>query len=157
VHRGDCAGAVLALAGLKRAGLEQHATHAFEAEVCLPAPGQGSLALEGRKDDSRVATLLAAVHHEQTAIAVKCERAILAMLNAGCRAPVAILAEIVGDVMQCRALVIEPKGARHVQAEARRPAGKAGELAEQIVKELRDGGAAEIIAECRFEDGAGSA
>ena len=39
IHRGDCAGAVLAMAGLNRAGLAEHVTHPFETEVMLPAPG----------------------------------------------------------------------------------------------------------------------
>ncbi len=157
VHRGDCAGAVLAMAGLNRSGLSQHVTHPFDPAVCLPAPGQGSLALEGRKADDRVGKLLAAVHHEESAIAVRCERTVLAMLNAGCRAPVAILAEITGGTLRCRALVIDPKGTRHVEAHAERPVDKADDLAAAIVADLRSGGAAEIIAECRFEDGMGSA
>lgn len=157
IQRGDCAGAVLAMAGLNRAGLSQHVTHPFERQVCLPAPGQGALALEGRKGDQRVMALLAPLHHEATAIAVGCERVVLAMLDAGCRAPVAILAELIGDRLHCEALVIDPKGRHHVGAKADRPAGEAKELAEQIVQQLRSGGADKIIAECRFEDKEGSA
>ena len=171
IHRGDCAGAVLAMAGLKRAGLEQHVTHPFDTQVCLPAPGQGSLALEGRKGDERVMSVLAAVHDEATATAVRCERAVLAMLDAGCRAPVAILAEVIAGpatvpgspapltkggprgVLRCQALVIDPKGTRHVQARAERPVSQAESLVAAIVAELREGGADQIIAECRFDDG----
>jgi hydroxymethylbilane synthase len=153
VHRGDCAGAVLAMAGLKRAALTQHVTHPFDPRVCLPAPGQGSLALEGRKNDARVVSLVSAVHDEATALAVRCERAILAQLDAGCRAPVAILAGVDGDTLRCEALVLDPKGTRHVRAEAQRPAGQVDDLVAVIVAELRGGGADELIAECRFEGG----
>ncbi|MDM8008143.1 MAG: hydroxymethylbilane synthase [Phycisphaerae bacterium] len=171
VHRGDCAGAVLAMAGLKRAALTQHVTHPFDPRVCLPAPGQGCLALEGRKDDARLVSLVSAVHDEATAIAVRCERGILAQLDAGCRAPVAILAVVIAGptsvsgspspltkggprgVLRCQALVLDPKGTRHVQAEGQCPADQAESLVAAIVAELREGGADQIIAECRFDDG----
>src|SRR5262249_13117873 len=61
VQEAQCAGAVLAMAGLKRAGLAQHVTHPFEPDVCLPAPAQGALAIEGRISDDRLRTLLNAV------------------------------------------------------------------------------------------------
>ena len=173
IHRGDCAGAVLAMAGLKRAGLEEHVTHPFDPQLCLPAPGQGALALEARKADERVVSLLAAVHDEATAVAVRCERAILAQLDAGCRAPVAILAEVIAEpatvpgspspltkggprgVLRCQALVLDPKGTRHVQAEGQRPVDQADDLVGAIVADLREGGANEIIVACRFDEGTG--
>ncbi|HPD30447.1 MAG TPA: hydroxymethylbilane synthase [Phycisphaerae bacterium] len=177
IHRGDCAGAVLAMAGLKRAGLEEHVTHPFDPQVCLPAPGQGALALEGRKGDERVVSLLAVVHDEATAAAVRSERAVLSMLDAGCRAPVAILAEVIAEpmsvsgptsvsgspsplakggprgILRCQALVLDPKGTRHVRAKAERPASQSDDLVADIVSQLRSGGGDEIIAKCRFDEG----
>jgi len=70
VHRGDCAGAVMAMAGLKRTGLAEHVTHPFELDVCLPAPGQGALAIEGRSSDQRILDYLTEIHDEATAQAV---------------------------------------------------------------------------------------
>lgn len=149
VHEGQCAGAVLALAGLKRANLAHHVTHPFEPDDCLPAPAQGALAIEGRSADTRVRELLASVNHEPTAIAVRCERAILAELDAGCRAPVAIYARCDAGQLTCDAIVVDPIGQKWVRSHAARPLAAAAEVAQVILTELKAGGAEAIIAACR--------
>lgn len=149
VHEGQCAGAVLAMAGLKRANLAEHVTHALEASYCLPAPAQGALAIEGRSDDMRVRQLLAAVNDQPTAMAVQVERAILAELDAGCRAPVAIYATCDNGAIHCEALVVDPPGVKSVRSRASRPAAEWRELVQLVLAELKAGGAVEIIASCR--------
>lgn len=149
VHRGDCAGAVMALAGLKRVGLEKHVTHPFEPAVCLPAPGQGALALEGRAEDGRVRDYLSVIHDEPTASAVECERAILSQLDAGCRAPVAIYAVVEGGNLKCAALVSDPQGRQVLRATAAYAVREVTLVIRDIVADLRDQGADEIIAACR--------
>ena len=153
VHRGDCAGALLAMAGLNRADLAEHVTHPFESEVCLAAPGQGALALQGRTGDKRVIELLEPVHDLDTAVAVACERAILHELDAGCRAPVAALAQVAGIELHCEALVASPDGKESVKAEATGTCDDYAAVAAKIIEQLRDGGAVEIIAECRKQLG----
>jgi len=149
VHRGDCAGALLAMAGLKRVGFDNHVTHPFDPSIVLPAPGQGALALEGRKDDDHLREQLQAIHHEPTQLAVVCERTILHELNAGCRAPVAIYARFEDENLFCEALVSDPKGEQVVRASASQPKSKAAVVVEQILSQLRGQGADEIIKECR--------
>ncbi len=149
IHRGDCAGAVLAMAGLNRAGLARHVTHPFTPAVMLPAAGQGALALEGRAGDERVRGLMRAVHDEPTATAVGCERAILAELDAGCRAPVGVLAVVEGGDLHCEALVTDPRGQRLVRSQVAHPLDDLPGLVRAVVSELRAGGADEIIAACR--------
>lgn len=149
VHEGRCAGAVLAMAGLNRANLARHVTHPFEPDVCLPAPAQGALAIEGRSADLRVRELLASVNDKPTAIAVQCERAILAELDAGCRAPVAIYARCDAGRLVCDAIVVDPTGRRYVRSHAARPLAAVAEVAEVILSELKAGGAEAIIAACR--------
>lgn len=149
VQRGDCAGAVLALSGLKRAGLESHVTHPFEPADMLPAPGQGALAVEGRADDSRLAAFLRPLHHADTAAAVSCERAILARLDAGCRAPVAVYATVAGEMLTCEALVVSPDGKRHLRHSAQRHVSELEQVVDESVAALESAGADEIIADCR--------
>jgi hydroxymethylbilane synthase len=149
VQRGDCAGAVLAMAGLKRVGLDKHVTHPIDVADMLPAPGQGALAIEGRANDGRLANLLDAIHDPATAAAVNCERTILAKLDAGCRAPVAIYATVVGDVLGCEALVISPDGKRQVRFKMQGHVDHVHEIVERIVGELKSAGADEIITSCR--------
>jgi len=149
IRRGDCAGAVLAMAGLKRVGLDAHVTAALDPNEFLPAPGQGALAVQSRADDARVRVLVAAIHDERTALAVRCERAVLAELDAGCRAPVAIHAEIEDGRLRCRALVLDPTGRRAVRADIADTAEQMEHVVRRVVDELRRGGADAIIAACR--------
>lgn len=149
VRQGDCAGAVLAMSGLKRANLEGAVTHPFEVAEMLPAPGQGALAIEGRTNDTRLASYLQSIHDRNTALAVNCERAILGRLDAGCRAPVAVYATVTADELSCEALVVSPDGKRHIRQKARRPASEFESLIDDIVNELKSAGADDIIANCR--------
>lgn len=149
VQRGDCRGAVLAMAGLKRAGLAEHVTHPFDTNVCLPAPAQGALAIEGRSDDTRVRGYLAAIHHAPTAVAVECERAILAKLDAGCRAPVAIYARCEETTVRCDAVVADLRGERVARASGETSIDRMPGLVQQVMDSLQQQGAIDIIASCR--------
>jgi len=149
IHRGDCAGAVLAMAGLNRTGLAEHVTHPFAPTVLLPAPGQGALAIEGRADDTRVQAILQAVNHPDTAAAVSCERAVLDALDAGCRAPAAVYVTVEDDELYCQALVVYPDGTQPVRVQAVGPLSDVTAIAHQVVTDLRHKGADEIITSCR--------
>lgn len=146
VREGRCDGAVLAMAGLKRSQLEEHVTHPFGCDVMLPAPGQGALALEGREGDARVAGLLEVIHDEPSAVALAVERAILAALDAGCRAPVAALAEVEGDALHCEVLVSDPEGQRSLRHRVIGVAAAPEKLVSEMIESLRQGGAEAIIA-----------
>ena len=81
--------ALLARAGLERLGLARQIAAAIDPLVVMPAPGQGALALEMRRDDRRVAAVLAPLEDGASAHAVAAERSLLAALEGGCQAPVA--------------------------------------------------------------------
>ena len=81
-------GVVLAHAGLLRLGRETEVTQVLDADLMLPAPGQGALAAEARADDAGVLAALATVDDPLTRACVVAERALLARLEAGCAAPV---------------------------------------------------------------------
>lgn len=112
VTEGPYDAVVLALAGLKRLGWEARATEILSTELSLPAIGQGALGIECREDDEATRAVLAKVAHEETAIAVAAERAVMASVEGNCRTPVAAFAERKGDRMALRALLAEPDGTR---------------------------------------------
>lgn len=149
IRRGDCAGAVLALAGLNRAGLAHEVAHPLEPAFMVPAPGQGALALEGRSGDERVAEWLAPIHSEATATAVCCERQILVGLDAGCRAPVGALAVVEVGILRCRAVVLDPQGVSCVEAAADGPPDRWPDLAATVLTSLQADGATALIATAR--------
>ena len=83
---------VLAAAGLHRLGLGDLGWP-IPFEVCVPAPGQGLLAIEARTDDARIAALLEPLDAPEARTALTAERSALAALGGGCQAPVGILAQ----------------------------------------------------------------
>ena len=107
---GEVDAILLALAGLKRLGLADRATVVMSTEEFLPAVGQGAIAIESRKDDSRVSDILARIDHADTSTAVACERAFLAVLDGSCKTPIAGHATVTGDTAQFRGLIARPDG-----------------------------------------------
>lgn len=105
VREGDYDAAVLALAGLRRLGLEVEAAEVFGLEEMLPAPAQGALALECRADDAVAVAMARAIDDPALRATVAAERAFLARLEAGCSFPAAAHAELFGSTLKLHALV----------------------------------------------------
>jgi hydroxymethylbilane synthase len=115
VADGTFHGTVLALAGLKRLGLEAQARELLEPSVFPPSVGQGAIAVEIRADDQRTAALVAAIDDPATSIALAAERAFLAELDGSCRAPIAGHARIDGGRLKFYGLLISPDGRDSVE------------------------------------------
>lgn len=107
---GEVDATLLALAGLKRLGLERHATDIMSEAAFLPAVGQGAIGIEARANDERTRAVLARINHADTFTAVACERAFLAALDGSCKTPIAGHAIIVGETVQFRGLIARPDG-----------------------------------------------
>jgi hydroxymethylbilane synthase len=137
--------AVLAHAGLKRLGLEWRATELLEAEVSLPAVGQGVLGIEARADDAETKGRLAVLEHGPTRQVVTAERAFLATLEGGCTVPLAAYAVLQGGELWLRGLIGRPDGARVVRGERRGPPATGAHLGEDLAAELLQRGGREIL------------
>jgi hydroxymethylbilane synthase len=138
---------ILAASGLKRLGWEQEVTEYLSVEVSLPAIGQGSLGLEGRKDDTFVRDLVAQFEHRPTRIAVTAERALLTRLEGGCQVPIAGYATLQGDTLTLDGLVVSLDGKRYIRRVISGPAEEAGSLGRRLAEQLLDGGAKPILQE----------
>jgi hydroxymethylbilane synthase len=104
LREGHYAAIVLAMAGLAR--LQQRATYtvAFPVDVIVPAVAQGSLAIETRSAEGELAAeLRAAVNDPAAELCVRCERAALRALRAGCSAPIGIHASLQDGLAVVRA------------------------------------------------------
>jgi hydroxymethylbilane synthase len=111
LEAGEVDATLLALAGLKRLGLAERATHIMSADEFLPAVGQGAIGIETRENDKRISDALARVDHIDTTTAIICERAFLGALGGSCRTPIAGHATVAGDAVQFRGLIARPDGA----------------------------------------------
>ena len=90
---GDFDAIVLALAGVKRLGLESEITETIEVDQMLPAPGQGCLGLEYREEDADVLNLLKSISDESSDRTARAERSFLQGLGGSCLVPIAGLAK----------------------------------------------------------------
>jgi len=140
---------VLARAGLVRLGRADEITETLDPMLMLPAPAQGALAVECRADDTGLVELLAALDHAPTRAAITAERAFLAMLEAGCSAPVAAYAELAegdhGDEIYLRGAVFSPDGARDLRLSRTGPPASAAEIGKALAADLLDAGADTIL------------
>lgn len=94
LERGDFDGLVLAAAGLRRLGRQDVVHEIIPADVIVPAPGQGALAIEVKEGRQDVAGIVAALDDERTRRTVELERAFLKELGGDCSTPLGAFAEI---------------------------------------------------------------
>jgi len=100
---GECDAIILAKAGLERMGIERPMFD-LDMDVFVPAPAQGAIAVECRKDDKAMMELLSKVDDRDTRDAVTIERMIMRALGAGCSSPVGILAKKEGVGFRVKAV-----------------------------------------------------
>jgi hydroxymethylbilane synthase len=110
LDEGQMDATILALAGMKRLGIEKDATRIMSVDEFLPAVGQGAIAIETREDDKRARDMLMRIDHAATSTAVACERAFLAALDGSCKTPIAGHATLAGDALEFRGLIARPDG-----------------------------------------------
>ena len=134
VEAGDYDAAVLALAGLRRLGLEARANHVFGFEEMLPSPAQGALAVECRGDDATARAALSAIDDPVLRQTVTAERTFLATIDGGCAFPAAAYAEHFGSTLKLNALIAAD--GRLFRSKMAGPAETAGGLGKQLAREL---------------------
>jgi hydroxymethylbilane synthase len=100
----------LALAGLKRLGLQDRATAILDPRDWLPSLGQGVIGIEIRNTDTQAREATGLLNHEPTEIALTCERAFQAALDGSCRTPIAGLATVDGATLSFHGEVLAPDG-----------------------------------------------
>jgi hydroxymethylbilane synthase len=147
---------VLAAAGLTRLGFASRISLAIPAEVCVPAPGQGIVAIEIRAGDARTADAVTRINDSAAGDALTAERALVEALGGGCQTPVGALASVIdANELELDAVVVALDGSRLVRAGARGARRAAADLGARVGARLLADGAAEILAEARGIQDAG--
>jgi hydroxymethylbilane synthase len=137
LHEGVADGTILALAGLKRLGLQSIVTDLMPLEKFPTAPGQGAICIESRIGNARVAGMLAAINHVPTAQALACERAFLGALDGSCRTPIAGYATVEGGRLVFNGLTLTPDGKRSHDISAEGSASDGAEIGRAAGEKLR--------------------
>ncbi|OMO62511.1 Tetrapyrrole biosynthesis, hydroxymethylbilane synthase [Corchorus olitorius] len=113
LNEGVVQATLLALAGLRRLSMTENVTSTLSIDEMLPAVAQGAIGIACRSDDDKMAAYLASLNHEETRLAVACERAFLLTLDGSCRTPIAGYAskDAEGNCI-FKGLVASPDGTR---------------------------------------------
>ncbi len=125
----------LAMAGLNRLGMAQHAKPIAVTEM-LPAVAQGAIGVERRLADPRAEAMLAAIHHTPTGQQLAAERGFLARLDGSCETPIAGLAVLEGSTLWLRGEILRPDGTRVIAGELRGPVADAAAIGAALADEL---------------------
>ena len=140
---------VLAEAGLRRSGLyDEVPTARLPTNSFVPSPGQGAIAVTASEGDV-VATIQEALDHPRSRIETTVERTVLAEVGGGCIAPIGVSAMLQGEYVQTRAQILSHDGSEVIEATRDLPVANHASAAADFAADLRDRGAAEVIAEAR--------
>jgi hydroxymethylbilane synthase len=137
-------GIVLAAAGLKRLGLHSNISQVLSPDDVVPAPAQGALAIQTRRDDDAQVTA-ATIDDPATRVCVEAERRLSAALGGDCNVPFGALAHIEADQLVLDAMVADPTGRRVLRARLRGPIGDWRRTADAALRQLLDQGAGPLL------------
>ena len=146
LDNGDFDAIILASAGLIRLDLEDRITLQLDIDTMLPACAQGAIGIEYRVDDTDTQLKLSDLHDEETAVLVRCERALNASLGGSCQTPIAGYCTMQGDQLELRALVGHPNGSKVLRTIETGHRNESVEIGKRAAQTLLDAGAAELIA-----------
>jgi hydroxymethylbilane synthase len=153
VESGEYEAIVVSKAGLDRLGLSQRISEVLSPDVCMPAVGQGAIAVECRLKDTEVADLLAPLDDAETRTAILAERALLAALEGGCQVPLGAWARVERGELLLDACVCSVDGVQYVKQRASSPPDQAAQLGEHMAKMLIEAGAQSILEEVSRQRG----
>ncbi len=140
LKEGRYAAIILAMAGLSRLGLTGDVREVLPPEVCLPAIGQGALAIEARAG-SAGAEAVRPLDHAPTRVTTAAERTVLAYVSGDCQTPIAAHAVLDGERLRLTGLLASPDGRRVVRHEAKGQASAPEALGREVASALLDAGA----------------
>jgi hydroxymethylbilane synthase len=140
---------VLAAAGLKRLGYGSRISTRIPFKFCIPAPGQGIIAVEIRSDDKSVRRAVKRINDADAAVALEAERALVIALGGGCQMPLGGLATPRGSSLHMQCVVTSPEGGSAVAARSTLPRTKATRLGRELGEGLIRKGALEIMRSCK--------
>lgn len=140
---------VLAVAGMKRLGFSDRISGAIPHPDCVPAPGQGIVAVETRADDPETRALVSAIGDPDAATCFDAERTLVAALGGGCQLPLGAFAALTGTSLHLQAVVTSVDGRRRVRREGVGASHQPAELGRRLAEALASAGATAILDEVR--------
>ena len=138
---------VLAAAGLRRLGWGERITALLSPEECLPAVGQGVLAIETRSADAEILAAVARLDDTEARVCVTAERKFLSVVQGGCQVPVGVFGRMAGSQLVLTARILSLDGVRCVEGKVAGTPAEAESLGDTLAGRLLAAGGKEILAE----------
>ena len=136
---------VLASAGMRRLGLADRISAPIPLEICVPAPGQGIVAIETRSDDGRARAALQSAGDQAAATALLAERTVVIDLGGGCQLPLGAIAIHSNGGLTMHGVVAVPDGTRVIRRRVEGAAADPAGLGARLADELARAGATQIL------------
>ena len=150
LDEGEYHAIVLPAAGLRLLGFGSRISFTLPLSACMPAPGQGIIAIEIRSGDERVAQAVARITDRVAAEALEAERGVVDALGGGCQTPIGALATPLRDAQfELVAAVVALDGSRLIHTTVRGPRGDARALGVRAAHDLLAQGAGDILEDAR--------
>jgi hydroxymethylbilane synthase len=145
---GTCDAVILAAAGLKRLKLEHRITEYLPVSLCIPAAGQGIMAVETRAGDAELSQILQFLKNPEIEACVAAERSFLAEVGGDCRVPAGIHASVCkGGNINAEAVIASIDGRRLYRTSGTCMAGQALHLGYSLAEQLLSEGGAAVLSE----------
>jgi hydroxymethylbilane synthase len=138
---------VLAAAGLNRLGQASRISATLPIEACIPAPGQGIIAIEIRSSDAALRAHAGRIDEPAAAAALRAERAVVTRLGGGCQMPIGAYADVSSGALRLTAVVVSPDGVTAARAAASGSIEQAEAIGGDVAERLLRDGAGEILAD----------
>ena len=138
---------ILAAAGLLRLGHGPRISAALPPEMCVPAPGQGTIAVETRREDVTIRDIVRKIDDPVSAAVLTAERAVVTRLGGGCQMPLGAYAIASENDLALTAIVLSVDGGRTARAETRGLLAEAELVGTRAAEQLLARGAADILAD----------
>lgn len=139
---------ILAAAGLTRLGYADRIKETLPCDFCIPAVGQGALAIECRTDNKEVRAMLEFLNHPATKSCTDAERAFLGLVEGGCQVPIGVHADVMeNDRMHVNAIIASLDGSTLLRDEIDGDAADAVALGQTLGKRMLDNGGKAILDE----------
>ena len=137
VMDGEVHATIMAEAGLKRLGLEEHIKRRFPVEYFTPAAGQGALAVITRADSELISSIGRITHHPSLQ-EVTAEKTLLRELGAGCQCPLGVIGRATGNQLTLYAVLLTREGEMLRKVTVRGPLAEAEDIGKKAAKEMED-------------------
>lgn len=142
---------ILAAAGMRRLGAGDRISTMIPVDVCVPAPGQGIIAIEIRSGDERTRGIVEGIDDSSAGAALTAERAVVTALGGGCQLPLGAIARHDGNNLDLHAIVLSPDGATVLRAHGRGPASDPADLGRRVAADLAAAGALDVLEAARTD------